>query len=164
MRGKSSAATSRWESPAADRCENQDPVSIGDSRSQAIEESRVFFTEKNIDVRANFTTFVYHAIEQPGRPVAECTQRVAYRCACTVYSDRALTIQVNVESFRKFNFYQCGFSVTAFTHTTGGSESATSIHPSPSLLEANTFPLRVPKYIPAGLERSAVSASRKTVS
>lgn len=120
-------------------------------------------------MRAQRTLLVENPVPHAGPVTLEPLERVAngraalferhHLAAARIRSQRARELDRDHTTGR-----QAEPMTAAFTQTTCGRPSAISRQLSPSFDDANTFPLRVPKYTPAGSNVSAVSASRSTVS
>lgn len=131
--------------PAAHGGENENGASLRSGRAQPIEEADAFAVDENVDVPPHAATLVHDAVERPRRSSAEGVEGFANRRAALIELNRGPGSSVRAKRFWKFHRDQGAAVTDAFTHTTGGSPSAISVHVAPSLAEPNSFPLRVPK-------------------
>lgn len=93
----------------------------------------------------HISLLVNHAIEYSGRFSAQSGESISHRSARLIDRHECIPIHRQPESFWQLDRNHCPLITAVFTHTTGGSPSASSRHVAPSSIEPNNFPLRVPK-------------------
>src|SRR5262249_17950584 len=96
-----------------------------------------------------------HYLSEGLRPSDSPARALARRFASALRSRGSLAALVRIAR---------SYAWAVLTAITGGSPSTSSDQSSPSFTDPNTFPLRVPKYTPAGDSVSTAMPSRRTVS
>ena len=131
--------------PAAHGGENQDSAPLRSSRAQPVKEANAFSVDENVDVSPHTSLLVHDPVKRPRRLPAESCECFPDCGARFIEMDGSLRPRVRAQRSRQFYSDHDPAVTDAFTHTTGGNPSAISDHVVPSLAEAKTFPLRVPK-------------------
>src|SRR5262245_33138188 len=147
---------------AAERGQQEDLRAVADGCLEPACVACVLAVHEDVDVGTDLAELGDHAVSDRRTLRPQQRQRARERAGRAVDAD--LGTSGHLAQRARDDEEDRHQTTAALTEMIGGSPSTIADHASPSVAEANSFPLRVPKYTPAGSSASTAIASRSTVS